>query len=365
MIGTKNPTKYQKNILSVVGPTAVGKTGFTLRLAEKILTKNSYELIFNNSQLKILSDILDQDYSGVDIISADSRQVYKGLKILTGADLPTGYKLSEKTNQLSLEKIDYSYYQKDKIRIHGVAIIEPSQEWSLAHFKTFATKIVKNSWNNNRLPIVVGGTGLYHQNFVSDDDKYFIPPDEKLRLKAKNMSLVQLQNLLKKINIQKYDLMNNSDQNNPRRLIRTIEISQSNVKNLNLTRLPKNFTYKIIYLSDDLENIEKKISERVVERFNNGAVDEVKNLLNVSRKKSEQHLETSKTQDSTAIISDGLPAFTTLGVSEIAQYLSGKITQEECLKLWTLHEFQYAKRQLTWWKKEIDSADWVNIKLSG
>ena len=105
-----------KTLISIYGPTAVGKTNFALKLAYQVLGQKNERLGGIN-------------FKGVDIISADSRQIYRGLEVLTGADIPEGF---EQKNQ---------YFEKDKVRIHGVSIIELHEEWSVAHFKNFAIKI--------------------------------------------------------------------------------------------------------------------------------------------------------------------------------------------------------------------------------
>jgi tRNA dimethylallyltransferase len=286
-------------VVSIVGPTAVGKTTFALRVAEEILNKNLY--------------------AGVDLISADSRQVFKGLEIVSGADLP--------------EKLS------SEIKFHGVSIITPDQEWSVSHFQLYAQPIVNDCLTNDRLPIIIGGTGLYHDRLFETDPQLHVAPNDDVRTKAEAMSVEELQSWLREINSEKLAEMNNSDRNNPRRLARAIEIAMGHIST-QLTNSKKNIVHQYVGLNDSLVNIEHKISLRVVDRFEHGAVEEVKRL-------TEKYSDWS------------LPAFSATGVKEIKSYLDKEISRKECLKAWSLREFQYAKRQLTWYKQK--SVEWFGV----
>lgn len=297
-----------KKIISVVGPTASGKTSYALKLAEE----------------KLDSD----DYSGIDLISVDSRQVYRELEVLSGADIPDDFIKLDKDGFLP-----YFIHNKLNITLHGVGILNLEDEWSVAHFRDFATKIILSSFENNRLPILVGGTGLYHQHLFNKDENLYVPPNDELREKAKKMSIEDLQDWLKGVNAEKLESMNNSDINNPRRLIRAIEITLGQPEMKTQISLPEGIKVEKVFIDIDLDEAKEKILQRVKERFSSGAVEEVENLLEVCKEKD-------------------LPICSTLGVSDLSDYISGKIKKEDCIKNWALHEYQYAKRQLTWFKKQ-------------
>jgi len=325
-------------VIAVVGPTATGKTARALKIAGKV--------------------IADGEVAGVDLISVDSRQVYQGLEILTGADVPEGFEnrqlsinLWAKNDSLTAVRTRSSATRSDmrssferffaihdnSIRLFGVSIIQPSDDWSVAHFQQYARAIMTDSWSNNRFPILVGGTGLYHQELFRQDKKLHVPPNEEVRKKAEQMSVEELQEWLGVVDPERLAKMNDSDRGNPRRLIRAIEvgIDGSVVKhdddaNIDWSRIKPN----TIFVSAGLDIIKEKIEKRVKERFENGAIEEVKWLLSLN-------------------LSPTLPVMSTLGVPEISKYLQGEISAEDCQALWSLHEYQYAKRQLTWWKMRI------------
>jgi tRNA dimethylallyltransferase len=329
-----------KKIISVVGSTASGKTSLALKIASYILQPNPYlKQNLNTECTNVLDRLIpNENFSGIDLISVDSRQVYKGLEVLSGADVPDNFKLVESESEFGIESSIFKHTKLD-ICLHGVSIINFNQDWSVAHFKDFATKIIVNSFKNNRLPILVGGTGLYHEHLFKLDNNLYVPPNYELREKAKNLSLVDLQNWLEEVNSEKLKKMNNSDINNPRRLIRAIEISvgvPDLKEDVNFEELKHNeFEIEKFGIDLNLEKIEQKIKLRVDQRFNDGAVEEVKGLLKECAVKD-------------------LPVCSTLGVNDISEFLDSKTTQIQCKENWALHEFQYAKRQLTWFKKQID-----------
>ncbi len=311
-------------VVAVVGPTATGKTKKALELAQKAMANNKY--------------------AGVDLISVDSRQVYQGLEVITGADVPDEFKQAESA------QYKYSFFTNisKTIRIFGISILNLSEEWSVAHFRQMARGIIVKSLAENRLVILVGGTGLYHRHLFSDDPLLAVPPNPILRASLEKLSIDSLQKRLEKINSEKLAQMNVSDRVNKRRLMRAIEVASATFefapgsvqhdKEIHLS----NIQVKQIFLTLPLSEIEEKITHRVHERFAGGAIEEVKRLLNLS-------------------LPPSAPVLSTLGVPEISQYLQEKITAKQCQSLWALHEYQYAKRQLTWWKNS--SSDILSLAV--
>jgi tRNA dimethylallyltransferase len=165
-----------KKVLIICGPTATGKTTLAARLAKK--------------------------FKG-ELISADSRQVYKGMDIVTGKDKPQG------------------------VIIHGLDLVKPDQEFSAAHFVKVASTLINQISKRKKLAIIVGGTGLYLDSLINPPQTLTIKPNWSLRKKLEQKSIHYLQQQLKKLNPSKWRQMNHSDRLNPRRLIRAIEVEKS------------------------------------------------------------------------------------------------------------------------------------------
>lgn len=309
-------------MISIFGPTAIGKTSFSFDLIESIKS----------------SDVLSKTYEGYDIISADSRQVYKDLMVISGADVPSYFK-----------NIDGTYVYND-VSLHGLLILDYQDEWSLAHFKNFAEEIIRQSWREGRLPIIVGGTGLYHDHLFNDSGQIWIGPNEELREKLEQLSLEDLQDELRKIDSKKLQSMNNSDSNNPVRLIRAIEVASSSPgTDLKEQKTADKVKYQslAIGLTDELESIKSRIKQRVIERFENGAIKEVETIKQKSQEFSLNKQLTTAT-----------------GVKEVQAFLDGQIEKEACIEKWVQREYQYAKRQLTWWRKKKD-VSWHEVGKDG
>jgi tRNA A37 N6-isopentenylltransferase MiaA len=113
-------------------------------------------------------------FSTVAIISADSRQVYRGLEIVSGADIPADFELAVSELPHFVKKTVYG-----EVQLHGVAMIEPSTEWSLADFQKCALAAVNETWRHGGLPIIVGGTGLYHARLFAQELASMPGPDER------------------------------------------------------------------------------------------------------------------------------------------------------------------------------------------
>ena len=282
-------------LLVICGPTATGKTQFAIKLAKK----------FNG-----------------EIISADSRQVYIGMDIATGKDRR----------------------MYGDVPVHMIDVVDPRENFSVAQYSVLANKAIEDIWNSGKLPILVGGTGLYIKAIVDGIETSIVPPDEKLRKDYANKGASELFHILNKINPQKANSMNESDRKNPRRLIRAIEISNWKEEGKDENR---KIDVIMIGLTAPREILYQLIDARVDKRMSEGMVGEVDQLLGngVSHKRMQ---------------SFGLE------YRLIDNYLTGKITEDilvETLK-YKIHDF--ARRQLTWFKKDkrinwsnIESSDWA------
>ncbi len=297
------------SLLCIIGPTAVGKTSLAFMLLEKL---NAH------------------------ILSVDSRQVYKGLEITSGADIPKDWKY--------MEGEDVSYFRKQNQKIFGVSCIKVDEEWSVAHFKKMVKSVINICKKEKKNLILVGGSGFYiHALHIRDQDM-FVSPNEKLRKKLNSYSLSKLQDQLTQLWPERAKNMNQSDWNNPRRLIRAIEIGQEKKGEKKHIPSPTMILDDAAWigLTVQKEELKKRIRKRVKQRIQQGSIQEVERLLKYY---GDQIVK--------------LPALSSLGVSEIQSYLSHK-NMERLVDEWTLHEVQYSKKQMTWFKK-MNTIQWFSI----
>ncbi len=305
------------HLLIIAGPTATGKTKLGLKLAQK--------------------------FDG-EILSADSRQVFQGMDIGSGKDLPPN--LKPQTSALKAMDTQITFYNHNHIKLWGYNLVRPDQEFSLAHFQRFASVIVPHLHSRNKLPIIVGGTGLYLKSFSHHLSTTHIPPNIKLRAKLDQYSTSQLQSQLKNINPSKYNSMNHSDQNNPRRLIRAIEISLSPTPSTNATSFSQYPHQLWIGLKAPLTTLDQQVKQNIITRSRQ-LTSEIHRLENLYP----QFWHT--------------PAASALGYRQWHQFLTGRITQRKALGNWITAETQYLRRQLTWFKQQsqihwfdISTPDW-------
>lgn len=261
-------------ILIICGPTGTGKTKLALSLAKK----------FNG-----------------ELVNADSRQVYKGLDALTGKD------------------------RSKEIPIWLYDVIDVGQLFSAAHFVRLARRAVENIHGRKKLPIVVGGTGLYLSALTTTIDTLGIPPNTKLRKRLTPMSVEKLQKELQRVDAARWKRMNNSDRSNPRRLIRAIEVS----RNTSTQRTPK-YDALWIGLTAPLPVLKQSIEARVKARWDKALVE----------------------------VTDDLPPI--LGAGPLLAFKHGEISKAEAIAKWISAEYQYAKRQVTWFRKQ-KQIEWYTI----
>ena len=282
-------------MIVVTGQTATGKTALALKLAKK--------------------------YNG-ELVNFDSRQVYKYLDIITGKDLPAS-------------------------KIHLYDIVEPDRYFSSHDFALRARPVVDDIIKRGKTPILVGGTYLYLKHLLYGFD-IGAPPNFALRDKLNSKTVEELQNELKKLDLQTFEKMNYGDQNNPRRLVRKIEIVHSSSgaersreeKSSRPARTikPKIFIGLRFEMAVDLRHA---IKTRVEKRLKQGAIEEVKSILKKGYKETD-------------------PGLKTIGYQELIMYLKGKISKEKAIEYWINHEVQYAHRQYTFMKKD-NNITWREI----
>jgi tRNA dimethylallyltransferase len=266
-------------ITCIVGTTGSGKTKLALMLAAKEPSV---------------------------IISADSRQVYRGMDIVTGKDHP-----------------------KENV-IHGINLVNPDQACSVSVWYDAVQPVIKQAQIEGKSIIVVGGTGLYVEAIVSGIPTMNIPINQELRTSLESVSKTALQTQLQAFDPIKYANMNHSDQNNPRRLIRAIEIFLA--KESPITHTQKVDARIIGLYYQELGKQKEVIKKRVMDRIDKGAIQETKDLLNR--------------------YSDNLSSLSALGYKSLSEYINATLTKSEMIEAWTQAELQYVKRQLTYFRKK-------------
>lgn len=290
---TENP------LIILLGATASGKTKLAVQIAKEV---------------------------GGEIISADSRQIFKRMDIGTGKDLDE--------------------YRTGNIEIphHLINILEPGDRYNVDAFKNDFYRAFQEITGRNKTPILCGGTGMYIHSILQNQPNTAVPVNEELRLKlielTKDELLTELGNYPKEYN-------ENVDSSSKKRLIRAIEIAEY----LSHNTLPKidrpKFNFTVFGLKNDVEQTRKNILERLELRLQNGMIEEVEDLL-------------------TSGVSKEILVFYGLEYKFIANYLSGDSDYDELrLKLGTAI-CQFAKRQNTFFRKmEKDGVfiNWLNANV--
>ena len=291
--------KIFHDLIVILGPTATGKTKLAVKIANEI---------------------------NGEIISADSRQVYKGMDIGTGKDL-------------------HEYIiNKKKIPYHLIDIMSPQRNYNVFHFQKDTKKIILELSQKGKIPILCGGTGLYLKAILMNFHLPAVEPDEKLRINLEDLSLKEL---IKKLNSISDDNTVKHLIDTKRRVIRAIEIEMNKKSNKTSQHHSIEFKFNnplVIGIEFPRKVIREKITKRLHERLNEGMIEEVKTLINngISHSKLE---------------SFGLE------YRYISLYLQEKIPKEEMIGKLNIAIHQFSKRQMTFFRnieKNGIKINWVN-----
>ena len=248
-----------------------------------------------------------------DIISADASQVYKFLDIGTA-------KVTEDEMQ--------------GIKHYMIDVVEPDEDYSVGDFEVEVNKILHEKEENTENIILVGGTGLYIRA-ITDGFSDLPTKDEKIRKNLEKKSLEELQEILKALDLQAY---NEIDLNNKLRLVRAIEVckitggkfSELRVKNIK----KNNYNFLKVFLTRNREELYERINKRVDIMIQKGLVEEAKKVYNNYE--------------------DSLYKISAIGYKELFNYFDGKVSLEEAIEDIKRESRRYAKRQMTWFRKEKD-----------
>lgn len=274
-------TKKSK-VIAIASPTATGKSKLAVELAHKI---------------------------DGEIVSADSRLVYKGFEIAVAK--PT---------------ID----EREGIPHYLIDVVEPEVDYSVANYFDDASKALEDIISRGKTPIVVGGTGLYFRILLEGYDLPRVSPNEELRAELEEKSNEDLLKILKTLDEKTYEEIKESSK---RKIIRTIEICKGLGKPLSEISMQSEPKYDVEWIGINMsrEEIYDRVNKRVDKMVEMGLIDETKRLLEIHGR---------------------IPNFVkTIGYQEILQYLDGEISFDRAIELLKQHTRNYAKRQLTWFRR--------------
>lgn len=288
----------KKPLIILTGPTAVGKTKLSISLAKAI---------------------------GGEIISADSMQVYKGMDIG-----------SAKIKKEEMEGVPH----------YLIDVLEPKEEFHVVRFQQMAKAAMETIYANGHIPIVVGGTGFYIQALLYDIDFTENEEDhayrQELEALAKEQGAAYLHNMLQQVDEVS---ANEIHANNIKRVIRALEFYKqtgTRISEHNAREREKESPYAFCYfvLNDDRTKLYARIDQRIDEMVNEGLVSEVQKLK-----------EQGATRD--------MVSMQGLGYKEILDYLDGRTSLEEAIYILKRDTRHFAKRQLTWFKRERN-VSWIH-----
>lgn len=274
-------------VVVIIGPTASGKTALAVKLAAH--------------------------FEG-EIVSADSRQVFRGLDIGTGKDLAE-YVLSGQT-----------------IPFHLIDVCEPMEEYNLARYQREASEAIEKIIVKGKLPLLVGGSGLYLQALVDGYVLSSATPNKDERAKLEQLSAIELYEKLHLLKPDFAERLNNSDRQNPRRLVRYLEIALNQQALSPKTEKPA-YDFLILSLNPDDETMRSRIEKRLITRLEKeGLVAEVERLLAAGVT---------------------FARLNSLGLEYryLAWYLQEKIDYETMVSQLSTAIYRFAKRQKTWFKR--------------
>ena len=289
------------NTIIILGPTASGKTDVSIQLAKALNTE---------------------------IINADCMQIYKHLNIGTAKATPE---------------------EQQNIPHHLLDFVEPTQEFSVSEYKSLAMPIIKNLINNGKIPVIVGGTGFYVQSLLTNYDYGNSCKSEELRTKLNLLAEKEGNNAV-------YEILKSVDPesakkihcNDVKRVIRAIEIfelsgiKKSEINNTMQTNTQSFIKPLIIALNWNRPDLYSRINLRVDIMISNGLINEVENLVK------------------TFNLTNNNQCMQGIGYKEVLEHLDNKINLDELKEKIKINTRHYAKRQLTWFKNQID-ATWYNL----
>lgn len=301
--------KTNVDIITVLGPTACGKTGFAVALAHAL---------------------------DAEIISADSRQVYRRMDLGTGKDLDD-YTISD------------SEGRKVSVPYHLIDIVEPGTKYNLYRYQQDFLEAYNDIRSRGKRVVVCGGTGLYLESIVRGYQISEVPKNEALRQSLEGKSLDELTAMLAELKARSGAVMHNTtDVDTCKRAIRAIEIETHNLENPLPNRDFPKFTSLNIGLDIPRDLRRQRISDRLKARLDSGMLDEIR-----------------------ALLAEGIPAedliYYGLEYKYLTLHVIGQLTYDEMFTQLETAIHQFAKRQMTWFRgmeKRGSEIHWIDATLS-
>jgi len=287
-------------LLILLGPTGVGKTDISIKIAQKI--------------------------PDIEIISADSMQIYKYMDIGTA-----------KPDKRILKAIKH----------HMVDIVAPSENFDVIQYSKLASDAISDVFERGKIPILAGGSGLYISSIINPlfegparDIEYRETLEEEAKIHGKKYLYDKLSEIdpISASRIKPNDL---------RRIIRALEVYKSTGKPISYLQKKSSvssakFNYQIIGFKRDRENLYQRINMRVDKMIKDGFIEEVKMLRERGYK-------------------ENINSMQGLGYNQINKHLDGVYSKEEAIDLIKIETRHYAKRQMTWFKNKIENIQWINL----
>jgi tRNA dimethylallyltransferase len=286
------------DLLVITGPTASGKTSLAAVVASQL---------------------------GGEIISADSRQVYRGMDLGTGKDYD-----------------DY-FVNGKHIPCHLMDIADPGYKYNVFEYQRDFLKVYNDLKSKNIFPVVCGGSGMYVDSIIAGYSLYEVPPDDNLRLALEKKPIEELKEILATYR----SLHNTTDIDTKKRVIRAIEIEHFNRnKKANIPEFPE-IKSLVVGVMVDRDTRRRRISDRLQQRLESGMIDEVKGLI-------------SRGVEEETLIYYGLE------YKYITLYITGKISYDEMKNNLEIAIHQFAKRQMTWFRgmeRKGRKINWIDGNL--
>ena len=292
-------TKRNK-VIAIAGPTASGKTSLAVEIAKALKTE---------------------------IISADSRQIYKEFDIATAKP---------------------SKQEMQGIKHHLIDVVSPEEEFTVADFADKAAEVMRNLFEQGKIPVVAGGTGLYFRILLENYDMPKVAPDKELREKLHNIEKEQgVQALYDLLKQQDTVLAENMHPNNTVKIIRALEVCKTLGIPMSQAQKKKDPLYDVIWIGlghlngEDRQFLYNRTDKRVDLMLEQGLEQEAKKLYEKYGKINS--------------------LLKTIGYQEFIDYFEEKISYEQCIEKIKQNTRRYAKRQLTWFRRNED-IKWFDIR---